>query len=76
MGARPTRPRSKPPPALQGEKRGYEFYLAVAAKTKLAEIKDMARIFVREEAEHVKILEAWITREEWTSRNPEPAATA
>ena len=62
--------------ALQGEKRGYEFYLAVAAKTKLAEIKDMARIFVREEAEHVKILEAWITREEWTSRNPEPAATA
>ncbi|MBA3054368.1 MAG: 2Fe-2S iron-sulfur cluster binding domain-containing protein [Sphingomonadales bacterium] len=60
--------------ALQGEKRGYEFYLAVAAKTSIPEIRDMARVFVREEAEHVKILEAWITREEWAVQNPEPQA--
>jgi hypothetical protein len=25
----------------------------------------MAKVFVGEEAEHVKILEAWIAREEW-----------
>ena len=62
--------------ALQGEMRGYEFYLAVAAKARDTGIRDMARLFVREEAEHVKILEAWITREAWAARNPEPAATA
>ena len=28
----------------------------------------MAKEFVREEAEHVKVLEAWITREEWLVR--------
>jgi rubrerythrin/ferredoxin len=51
--------------ALQGEKRGYEFYAAVAATTKLPEVAAMAKEFVKEEAEHVKVLEAWITREEW-----------
>jgi hypothetical protein len=29
----------------------------------------MAKEFVKEEAEHVKILEAWITREEWAAKN-------
>jgi len=61
--------------ALQGERRGYEFYRAVVAKTKSPEIEAMAKEFVKEEAEHVKILEAWITREEWTAKNP-PAADA
>ena len=61
--------------ALQGERRGYEFYRAVAAKTKSPEIEAMAKEFVKEEAEHVKILEAWITREEWTIKNP-PSANA
>ena len=61
--------------ALQGERRGYEFYRAVVAKTKSPEIEAMAKEFVREEAEHVKILEAWITREEWTIKNP-PGANA
>jgi len=51
--------------ALQGEKRGYEFYYAVAGTSTDDEIIAMAREFVREEAEHVKVLEAWITREEW-----------
>jgi rubrerythrin/ferredoxin len=52
--------------ALQGEKRGHEFYAAVAATTKSPEVAAMAREFVKEEAEHVKVLEAWITREEWS----------
>jgi rubrerythrin/ferredoxin len=51
--------------ALQGEKRGYEFYYAVAGTSTDSEIIAMAKEFVREEAEHVKVLEAWITREEW-----------
>jgi len=51
--------------ALQGEKRGYEFYLSVASTTKSPEVAKMASEFVKEEAEHVKVLEAWITREEW-----------
>ena len=62
--------------ALQGEKRGYEFYLAVEAKTRDPEIAAMAKLFVREEAEHVKILEAWITREEWALNHPHAELTA
>jgi len=54
--------------ALQGEKRGYEFYFAVSGTSKDPAIVEMAREFVREEAEHVKILEAWIAREEWLTR--------
>ncbi len=55
--------------ALQGEKRGYEFYVAVTATTKVPEVAAMAKTFAKEEAEHVKVLEAWITREEWTEKN-------
>jgi rubrerythrin/ferredoxin len=55
--------------ALQGERRGYEFYRTVVAKAKLPEITKMAKEFVKEEAEHVKILEAWITREEWAAKH-------
>lgn len=51
--------------ALQGERRGYEFYFTVAGTTSDPDVAAMAKIFVKEEAEHVKILEAWITREEW-----------
>ena len=51
--------------ALQGEQRGYEFYYAVSGTTDDVAIRDMAREFVREEAEHVEVLKAWITREEW-----------
>jgi len=60
--------------ALQGERRGYEFYLSVAGKSRDPEIVDMAKLFVKEEAEHVRILEAWITREEWAARNPDEIA--
>lgn len=51
--------------ALAGEKRGYEFYYVVAGTSKLDDVIAMAKEFVKEEAEHVKILEAWIAREEW-----------
>jgi rubrerythrin/ferredoxin len=62
--------------ALQGEKRGYDFYLAVAATTKAPEVAAMAQEFVVEEAEHVKILEAWITREEWAIQTATPEEDA
>ena len=54
--------------ALQGEKRGYEFYYSVANTSNNSEIVGLAREFVGEEAEHVKLLEAWITREEWEQK--------
>ena len=55
--------------ALIGEKRGYEFYYAVAGTSTDPDIIGMAKEFVREESEHVKVLEAWITREEWESKH-------
>ena len=62
--------------ALQGEKRGYEFYASVVAKAKVPEIAAMAKEFVKEEAEHVKVLEAWITREEWAVKNAKQTENA
>jgi rubrerythrin/ferredoxin len=60
--------------ALHGERRGYEFYYAVATRTKDPEIAAMANEFVKEEAEHVEILRRWIEREE-THRKAAHAAT-
>ena len=62
--------------ALQGEKKGFEFYYAVAGTATDADIIASAKEFVHEEAEHVKVLEAWITREEWDSSTRLPDATA
>lgn len=50
--------------ALQGEKLGYEFYVTVGNHTTNSDIAAMAKEFIREEAEHVAILERWIEREE------------
>jgi rubrerythrin/ferredoxin len=50
--------------ALQGERRGYEFYYAVAGTTKDADIRAVAKEFVREENEHVEKLKLWIAAEE------------
>jgi rubrerythrin/ferredoxin len=50
--------------ALAGERRGYEFYYAVAGTTKDPEIAAMANEFVKEESEHVEILKRWLQREE------------
>ncbi len=50
--------------ALQGERRGYEFYYAVANTNSDAAICAVAKEFVKEEAEHVEALKQWIAREE------------
>lgn len=50
--------------ALQGERRGYEFYYAVAGTTSDPAIRKVAREFVREEADHVETLKQWIEKEE------------
>jgi rubrerythrin/ferredoxin len=50
--------------ALQGERRGFEFYYAIAGTTKNPEIREVAREFVREETEHVEKLKQWIEQEE------------
>jgi len=55
--------------ALEGEKRGYEFYYSVSGTSNDTEIAAAAKEFVKEEAEHVKLLEAWIMREEWLARS-------
>lgn len=54
--------------ALQGERRGYEFYYAVAGTTKDPSIASVAKEFVKEEAEHVETLKQWIEREEASLR--------
>jgi len=50
--------------ALQGERRGFEFYYAIANTTKDADIRSVAKEFVREENEHVEKLKQWIAQEE------------
>ncbi len=54
--------------ALQGERRGFEFYYAVAGTTTDAQIREIAREFVKEETEHVDTLKEWIVREESSLR--------
>ena len=49
--------------ALAGERRGFDFYYSVFGTTKDPEVAAMAKEFVKEEGEHVKILERWIERE-------------
>jgi ferredoxin len=53
--------------ALQGERRCYEFYVAAEATAKSPEVAKAARPFIKAEGERVKVLEAWITREEWAA---------
>lgn len=60
--------------ALQGERRGYEFYYAIAGTATDRQIKAMAQEFVKEEAEHVEKLRQWIVTEEATLRASQPAA--
>jgi rubrerythrin/ferredoxin len=55
--------------ALQGERRGYEFYYAIAGTTTDARIRSLAKEFVREETEHVESLKQWIAVEEAALRN-------
>ncbi len=55
--------------ALQGERRCYEFYCAVEATAKSPEVAKAARPFIKAEGDRVKVLEAWITREEWSAKH-------
>jgi rubrerythrin/ferredoxin len=50
--------------ALQGERRGYEFYYAVANTNEDPDVRALAKEFVQEEAEHVETLKTWIAAEE------------
>ena len=59
--------------ALQGERRGYEFYYAVAYTSSKPEIVKAAKEFVKEEAEHVETLKQWIEREEAAARTRDEA---
>ena len=62
--------------ALQGERRGFEFYYAIAGTAKDPRIQKVAKEFVREETEHVETLKTWIEREEAAQRTKaaEPAS--
>jgi rubrerythrin/ferredoxin len=62
--------------ALQGERRGYEFYYAIAHTTKDADVRTVAMEFVKEEAEHVQKLKQWIEQEEARTRAQPVAAHA
>jgi rubrerythrin len=61
--------------ALQGERRGYEFYYAVAGTTTDPRIRSLAKEFVREESEHVETLKQWIEVEQGALRDRARAQT-
>jgi rubrerythrin len=48
---------------LQGEKRGYEYYYIVADSSDIPQVVESAKDFLKEEAEHIALLERWIARE-------------
>ncbi len=50
--------------ALQGERRGYDFYSVIADNSEDKELAAKAKEFVLEEGDHVAILQRWIAREE------------
>jgi rubrerythrin/ferredoxin len=54
--------------ALQGERRGFEFYYAIAGTAMDPQIRSVAKEFVTEELEHVETLKRWIAREEGARR--------
>jgi rubrerythrin len=60
--------------ALQGERRGFEFYYAIAGTTTDPEIRAVAREFVQEETAHVEELKRWIEQEQASLRAKAGAA--
>jgi len=62
--------------ALQGERRGYEFYYAIAHTAKDPEVRKVAMEFVKEEAEHVEKLKQWIEQEEAAVRRQVASSSA
>ena len=61
--------------ALQGERRGFEFYYAIAGTTSDPDIRAVAREFVHEETAHVEELKRWIEQEEASLRAKARAGT-
>lgn len=64
--------------ALGNERRGWEYYGTMATDSTNAELRQMARDFAEEEADHVRQLEEWLTKVErpavdWAD-DPDPAA--
>lgn len=64
--------------ALANERRGWEFYNRAAIDSPDAEVRQLARAFAEEEAEHVKELEEWLAKAprpsgDWAD-DPDPAA--
>ena len=53
--------------ALRAKRAATSSTYAVAARRAVAEVREPRTEFVKEEAEHVAVLEAWITREEWAA---------
>lgn len=62
--------------ALQGERRGYEFYYAIAHTTRDADVREVAKEFVKEEADHVEKLKQWIAQEEAGARQSQATSKA
>ncbi len=54
--------------ALHGERRVFDFYVAAEATTKSPEVAHAAKGFVKAEGDRLKVLEAWITRDEWAAK--------
>jgi rubrerythrin len=48
--------------AVNGERRGFDFYAGIAINTRDPEVRAMAKEFADEESEHVALLEKWIAR--------------
>lgn len=57
--------------ALEGERKGFEFYHHIAQTADEADVRAMAKEFANEEAEHVAILERWIAGEERLMAEPQ-----
>jgi len=62
--------------ALQNEKRAEEFFAALARNATVASVREAAARFCKDEAEHVRLIEAWLARtpkptENW-ALDPDP----
>jgi rubrerythrin/ferredoxin len=55
--------------ALQGERRAFEFYYAIAGSASDPQVRSVAKDFAREETEHVEKLKQWIEQEEASHRS-------
>ena len=62
--------------ALRGATRAYEFYVSVTATAKSPEVQSAAKDFGAHKSERIKVIEAWITREERAEKAAKQPAIA